>query len=213
MTDRGKAMSLRVRRGGAVTAIVLLLLVSASCGQDKGAPQAKSDQSSPSASPSASPAPTPTSSPSAADGPTKPSIPAAANTRAGRLAFARYFLAAYAYGLGSDDSSAMMAVALPSGPLVCDSCTSYARYLRKQKAKGQVRRPWQLPIKHARDRGQVRKGLYVVNLVVDRPALADVDASGHRHRPQKEYPDYLFQIGMTWSDHRWQATGWLENTR
>jgi hypothetical protein len=210
LTDRGKTMWLRAMRGGAVTAIVLLLLTSTACGQDNETPQAKSDQSSPPSTPSSTPTASPSSS---ADAPTKPTIPITARTPAGRIAFARYFLAAYAYGLGTDDPTAMMAVALPNGPLVCASCTAYARYLKKQKAKGQVRRPWQLPIKHTRDRGQVRNGLYVVNLLVDRPALVDVDAAGHRHRPQKEYPNYLFQIGMTWSDHTWKATGWLEHSK
>ena len=201
-------MSLAALRGGAIATIALLALACSSCGQaekDTPVPLAKASDSA-TASASASPS-------AAADTPTKPTIPAAANTRAGRVAFARYFLDAYSYGLGSNDASAMMAVALPDGSLVCDSCTSYARYLKKQKAKGQVRRPWQLPVRHAIDQGKVQDGLYVVDLVVNRPALADVDAAGTRHRPQKPYPNYLFEIGMTWRDNAWKATGWLEKDK
>ena len=142
--------------------------------------------------------------------PTKPTLPPPTNSKAGRIAFARYVMHAFEYGFGTNDASAIMAVALKTGKLHCASCDAYERYLKRQESKGQTRQPWALPVKSAFDQGQVQPGLNVVDLLVRRPALADVDSAGTRHRPQKAYPNYLYEIGMTWQDDQWQLTGWLE---
>ena len=185
----------------------LLLLACTACGS--GDAKASSQQQA-SDSPAASVSPSASASPSGPPQPTKPTPPSPTNNKAGRIAFARYVMHAFEYGFGTDDASAIMAVSLKTGKLHCASCDAYARYLKRQKSKGQTRQPWALPVKSAFDQGQVQPGLNVVDLLVRRPALADVDSAGTRHRPQKAYPNYLYEIGMTWQANKWQLTGWLE---
>lgn len=189
----------------------LLLLACAACGgsdDPKSAPSAKASDS-----PSASASPTPSPTPTGPAQPTKPTPPSPTNDKAGRIAFARYVIKAFEYGFGTNDVSAISSVQLTTGKLHCASCDAYARYLKRQKSKGQTRQPWALPVKQAFDQGQVQPGLNVVDLLVRRPKLADVDTAGTRHRPQKAYPNYLYEIGMTWQGGKWQLTGWLEKDR
>jgi hypothetical protein len=199
----------------------LLLLGCAGCGGAAAGGQASSNSPStspsPTSTPTSSPRPSATPSPSASPtgpvGPTKPTPPQPTNDRAGRIAFARYVVHAFEYGFGTNDPSPIMSVALRTGKLHCASCDAWARYLRKQDRKGLTRRPSTLPVTKATDLGQVQPGLDAVNLQVRRPRLADVDRAGRPHRVQKAIPDYLYEIGMSWQDGRWQMTGWLEKDR
>jgi hypothetical protein len=189
----------------------LLLACTACGGSDKPAASSGGSASdSPSASSTPSPSPTESSGPAQ---PTKPSVPTPTNNKAGRIAFAEYVLHAFEYGFGTNDATPITSVALKTGKLHCASCDAWARYLKRQKSKNQTRQPWALPIKSSVDQGQVQPGLNVVDLLVRRPALADVDTAGTRHRPQKAQPNYLYEIGMTWQDGRWQMTGWLEKDK
>jgi hypothetical protein len=197
-----------VLRRCSLAATALLLLAGSACGgSDKpsSAPSAKASDS-----PSAAASPTPSPSPTGPPKPTRPTVPPPTNSKAGRIAFARYVMQAFEYGFGTNDASPLMSVALKTGKLHCASCDAFKVFLKRQASKGQTRQPWTLAVKQAFDQGQVQPGLNVVDLLVRRPALADVDAAGTRHRPQKAYPNYLYEIGMTWQDARWQMTGWLE---
>ena len=76
-----------------------------------------------------------------------------------------------------------------------------------------MRDPATLPIVRVLDQGEVQKGISVVDVFVDRPALADVDESGTKHRPQAAVKGFLYEIGMHFQQGAWRLTGWLEKAK
>ena len=184
----------------AVVAAAALLTVSA-CGSDaKEKPLELGD-------------PDPTTSSAADSALEPPTVPAAANDKAGRVAFATYVIKAFEYSFATNDPAPIEAVSMKSGVNVCGTCEGYADYLERQKAKGFVREPATLPIVRLLDQGEVQKGVSVVDVFVNRPALADVDGAGTRHRPQAAVKGFLYEIGMHFQDGAWHLTGWLEKAK
>lgn len=190
----------------AAACLAVVLYAASGCGtQAEEGPLSsqKQDQGASAADPSA----TPTATPDA------PQVPTAGNDKAGRIAFATYVIKAFEYSQATDDPTPVKAVAMKGGPSDCGTCEAYYKYLAGQHAKGQVRTPATLPIVKVYDQGEVQKGLSVVDVIVNRPALADVDEAGTRHDPQPAVKGYLYELGMQFDHGAWRLTGWLEKKK
>jgi hypothetical protein len=186
--------------------LTVVLYAASGCGaQAKEGPLGtqKSNQGATAADPSATPTATPD----------PPTVPTASNDKQGRIAFATYVIKALEYAQATNDPAPVKAVAMKGGASDCGTCEAYYKYLAGQQAKGQVRKPATLPIVKVYDQGQVQQGLSVVDVIVNRPALADVDEAGTRHSPQPAIKGYLYELGLQFDHGAWRLTGWLEKKK
>jgi hypothetical protein len=177
----------------AVASTVLLLAVSA-CGSDpkEGPLATKGDDPTASASPEAAP----------------PAKPATTDNASGRKKFARYVLDALSYAYETNDPSPITDVAADTATQHCRMCATFADYLANQKAKGQTLAGSSYPVKKIFDTGQVATGVWVLDVVSDAPAYAQVDAAGTtiKHFPAQK--GYVVEVGMTYDKGSYQLTGW-----
>jgi hypothetical protein len=187
-------LGLPLRSAVAASAATGLLLTASACGSDpKEGPLAKkSDDPTASASPEAAP----------------PAKPAMTDDAAGRRTFAHYVLDALTYAYETNDPSPITDVAADTATQHCRMCATFADYLANQKAKGQTLAGSSYPVKKIFDTGQVAKGVWVLDVVSDAPAYAQVDAAGTtiKHFPPQK--GYVIEVGMTYDDGSYRLTGW-----
>ena len=129
----GSPASLRhagARRAASALALVSLLAV-AGCSGGSDDPQAD-----PAGSPSPSSTPAPSASATTASAqeqaaPRKPQPPKAANTTAGRRAYARFVMDRWAYALSTNDASAV--TSLSAAGKKCEGCADLTKELAQRK--------------------------------------------------------------------------------
>jgi hypothetical protein len=182
-------------RGAAVAAA--LLLATSACGGDDESPIKLGKQSeSTSVSPTASP------------GAIAPTLPRATNDKAGREAFARYFVQAYAYAFATNDAGPVTDIGATEKSVVCSMCAKLVDYTKKNDADGLTLKPSRFPVVKVFDQGEVQNGVFVVDVISNRPAYSVVDESG---RATKRFPakkGYLIEVGMRFRDGAYELTGW-----
>lgn len=183
-------------RAAATAAVVAMLLGSAGCGGDK--PTVKLGGGKPSASPSSS---------SAQAGPSKPDVPATPrDTTAGRVAFAKYVVAAIAYANGTNDTAPIDGHA--SQQYGCSECDKFDAFLQGQAKKGLVQHPSTITVKRVLATGKLRTNAWLMTVESTAPASADVDSSGKAHRHYKAHPHLLIDVGISWEHGEYRITGW-----
>ena len=186
---------------GAIFAVAALLLTTSACGAaDK--PEVKlGAEATKSASASASP-----STEAAA---AKPKAPlATTNTSAGRVAFAKYFVKAYQYAYGANDASLVTAIGSQASSHECTSCTDLATFIGKQRASGLHLEPYAFPVRNALETARATKDVWIVDVIADAPARADVDAAGTKVNTYPAKKNFLYEVGVTWEDGAYRVTGW-----
>lgn len=181
------------RLTAAVTALVFTMTLTACGGNDDST---DIPEASPAPSEPASPTPTDTSSTLE-----KPTLPEATNDLAGQKAFAKYVVAAWAYGLGTNDFSAVAKVD-PAG--TCNGCKEMRGTLADRKSDGwHIEKP---AVSVNSSDLVVKKGpLRVVGMEIATGRSQSVNDDGSVRKRNKPMTLY-FEVGMVFKDDHFQIT-------
>src|SRR5690242_13131811 len=199
----GSPASLRhagARRAASALALVSLLAV-AGCSGGSDDPQAD-----PAGSPSPSSTPAPSASATTASAqeqaaPRKPQPPKAANTTAGRRAYARFVMDRWAYALSTNDASAV--TSLSAAGKKCEGCADLTKELAQRKKEG-----WFVDFPGvAVDRLEVRSlssapGAWAATAKVDIPASRSYFEDGSFRNDNAAHKNTPFTVTMRWVGKR-----------
>lgn len=180
-------------RLGLIGTVALLCLQVTACGGGNPTP---ADTPSASTSPASSP---PESSPAevstATPSPTAPTSPPAADSRAGRAAFARHVVTVWGYALSTNDPAPLLA--LSSKERVCEGCRSLQTELRRRADAG-----WHVDfpgatvksVSLARSAQQV-----VASLAISIPASDSFNDDGSYRDSSPAHPNARFEVRMSFT--------------
>lgn len=149
----------------------------------------------------------PSSSPSASSSPTPPPLPEATDDEAGRRAFAKWFVEAFAYAFATNDASPITDVAATQKGVECGTCTAFAEYLQERKQEGVTVQPSEYVVKRIFATGKV-KDVTIYTMVTRRPAYANVSEDGTEIDKKATDHAYPIEVGLRYHDGAYEITGW-----
>jgi hypothetical protein len=183
----------RIRLAACLSAV---LVTASGCGDDE-TPEGPLAQKSGTSSPS----------PSASSSPEPPPVPEATDDEAGRRAFARWFVEAFAYAFATNDATPITDVAATEKAVECGTCQAFADYLADREEKGVTLQPSRYVVKKVFATGRV-EDVHVYTLVTRRPAYANVSRDGTRTDKQPTDDAYPIEVGLRYHEGAYELTGW-----